>query len=113
MTNDMTNFIQRLVDLLKLLSSSSDIQISYLVKERYPVDELGLDFASIFDARNMLLEGGWLTADQVNATLPVDQQLITIGGDEHLQTYEGMENSKEWEYLRKLAKEALKYFDTE
>ena len=108
----MSKYIVTLLELLKVLASSAQVQLSYLDSLGSPsVDELALEFEDLFLIASSKLEAGELTSLQFENLEVLDSMFDKISGVDKHWTTSSLCESAEWEEIRKLANLCLKQFD--
>lgn len=108
----MLNYLNALIEVLKILASSASEQLSYLRKLGSPsVDELALEFNDLFLLASAKVESGELSQEQFEFLKALDLQLDKMSDVEQNWTDESLSGDEEWEEVRRLAASSLKHFD--
>ncbi|MFL0803130.1 MAG: hypothetical protein K6L81_05400 [Agarilytica sp.] len=105
----MLNYTNELLELLKILASSAQVQLTYLEGLGNPsVDELALEFDDLFLLASSKVETGVLTSPQFDLLERLNSKLDEISGVDMCWTTTAISDSKEWEEIRVLANLCLK-----
>ncbi|BBM03580.1 hypothetical protein [Microbulbifer sp. GL-2] len=108
----MSKYINSLLEVLKILASSAQVQLRYLNGLGNPsVDELALDFDDLFLMAPSKLEVGELTSQQFKNLEDLNSMFDQISGVDRYWTASSLSEDREWEEIRKLASVCLRQFN--
>lgn len=103
-------FFRRLIEALRLLSASYDVQKSSLPDFVHVPDELALIFDDCFLLIQQFIETEKINDDQITKLRAIDQTLHHMTKSRGVWTLEGLETMPEWQEVRYLARLALDSF---
>ena len=107
----MSEYINALQELLKILSSPAQEQLSYLNDlGDISLDELALEFDELFLLASTKLEAWELSQPQFKALNFLNSMLDKISNIDECWTKSSLSERREWEEIRKLSNVCLKEF---
>src|SRR5258708_7609890 len=99
--------LKMLVNALRLLASSADVQERAFPGFVVVPDELALNFDDAFRLTEQLVGSGRLSREQVEALARVDNALDELTNRGGMWTLEALRESQEWQGVRAEARKAL------
>ncbi|MGH9961032.1 MAG: hypothetical protein ACREBC_28585, partial [Pyrinomonadaceae bacterium] len=113
----MIDFINALIDIIKLLAADAEEQLNYLAKIGVAggIDELALEFEDVAILAQSKLNQGQINEIQYQKICDLNQKLIDMSGEENavLWTEEALRESDDWKAVRRLARNCLEVFGSD
>ncbi|OJU18355.1 MAG: hypothetical protein BGN88_04485 [Clostridiales bacterium 43-6] len=106
--NNFNFFYPQIIELLRLLASPFEVQISVFPKNECPPDEIADEIDYKCSVAKTLFDEGFFSLIQYESIKHIDEEFTTFLKEDW--TYEAMEKSLKWEHIRKLAIKSLEEF---
>jgi hypothetical protein len=103
----------QLIDCVRRLAASADVQVNFLKKHGYPVDELALDLNDWVVIASQKVELGEISAAEARCVTALDSALQAFSGSQnaHLWNVDALANAEVWAGIRTMASDCLRTFD--